>query len=93
MAQKSMTMAGTIGLIKASPAELRAEIAWVVVSPAFQRSHDASNAVALLLRYCLELPQAGSESAFRGWLVGRSRRHGWLCRGRRATVDRISKVL
>ena len=50
------TMAGVIALIKASPANLSAEIGWVIVFPAFQRTHVASKAVALLLRYCLELP-------------------------------------
>ena len=49
-------MAGVIALIKASPANLSAEIGWVIVFPAFQRTRVASNAVALLLRYCLELP-------------------------------------
>jgi len=59
-----MAMAGVIALIKASPANLSAEIGWVIVFPAFQRRHVASNAVALLLRYCLELPSdSESESA------------------------------
>ena len=49
-------MAGVIALIRASPANLSAEIGWVIVFPAFQRTRVASNAVALLLRYCLELP-------------------------------------
>lgn len=63
-AKPTMAMAGVIALIKASPANLSAEIGWVIVFPAFQRTHVASNAVALLLRYCLELPPAAdSESA------------------------------
>ena len=49
-------MAGVIALIKASPANLSAEIGWVIVFPAFQRTRVASKAIALLLRYCLELP-------------------------------------
>jgi hypothetical protein len=52
----AMAMAGVIALIKASPANLSAEIGWVIVFPAFQRTRVASNAVVLLLRYCLELP-------------------------------------
>jgi RimJ/RimL family protein N-acetyltransferase len=54
--EPTTAMAGVIALIKASPANLSAEIGWVIVFPAFQRTHVASNAVALLLRYCLELP-------------------------------------
>jgi RimJ/RimL family protein N-acetyltransferase len=49
-------LAGVIGLMDASPANLSAEIAWVLVYPAFQRTYVASNAIGLLLRYCLELP-------------------------------------
>jgi RimJ/RimL family protein N-acetyltransferase len=58
-----MTMAGTIALIKASPADLRAEIGWLFVFPAFQRTQVASSAAALLLRYCLELPSAANATA------------------------------
>jgi len=54
--ETATAMAGVIALIKASPANLSAEIGWVIVFPAFQRRHVASSAVALLLRYCLELP-------------------------------------
>ncbi|KAI9508970.1 acyl-CoA N-acyltransferase [Russula earlei] len=50
--------AGVIGLINASPENLSAEIAWVLVFPAFQRTYVTTNAVGLLLRYCLELPDA-----------------------------------
>jgi len=65
------TMAGVIALIKASPANLSAEIGWVIVFPAFQRRHVASNAVALLLRYCLELPSdSDSESGSADAAVG-----------------------
>jgi len=73
---KKTTMAGVIALIKASPANLSAEIGWVIVFPAFQRRHVASNAVALLLRYCLELPSASdsdSESANADGAVGATR--------------------
>ena len=49
-------LAGVIGLVHASPANLSAEVAWVLVFPAFQRTYVASNAIGLLLRYCLELP-------------------------------------
>lgn len=49
-------MAGVIGLINASAANLSAEIAWVLVFPAFQRTYVTSNAVGILLQYTLELP-------------------------------------
>ena len=49
------TLAGVIGLIHVSPVNLSAEVAWVLVFLAFQRTYVASNAIGLL-RYCLELP-------------------------------------
>jgi RimJ/RimL family protein N-acetyltransferase len=49
-------MAGVIGLIHASAQNLSAEIAWVLVFPAFQRTYVTSNAVGILLQYTLELP-------------------------------------
>jgi len=50
--------AGVIGLLNTSPTNLSAEIAWVLVFPEFQRTYVTTNAVGLLLRYCLELPSA-----------------------------------
>ncbi|KAI0303541.1 acyl-CoA N-acyltransferase [Multifurca ochricompacta] len=49
------TLTGTIGLLKASPVHLSVEIGWVFVFPSFQHTHVTSNAVGLLLQYCLEL--------------------------------------
>jgi RimJ/RimL family protein N-acetyltransferase len=49
-------MVGVISLIKASAEHLSAEIAWIVVFPAFQRTYVTSNAVGLVLHYALELP-------------------------------------
>ena len=49
-------MAGVIGLINASAAQLCAEIAWVLVFPAFRRTYVTSNAIGILLQYILELP-------------------------------------
>ena len=51
-------LAGVIGLINTWPANLSTEIAWVLVFPAFRRTYVATNAIALLLRYCLEPPNA-----------------------------------
>ncbi|THH11137.1 hypothetical protein EW146_g8144 [Bondarzewia mesenterica] len=48
------SMAGVIGLISTSAANLSTEVGWVVTFPAFQRTHVTSHAVGLLLRYCLE---------------------------------------
>ncbi|KAI0261286.1 acyl-CoA N-acyltransferase [Gloeopeniophorella convolvens] len=50
--------AGVIGLVQASAHTLSVEIGWVLVFPAFQRTHVAPNAVGLLLQYCLEVPDA-----------------------------------
>ena len=52
------SLAGVIGLPRASPAQLTAEIGFLIVFPAFQRTHVATHAVGLLLRYCLNLPSA-----------------------------------
>jgi RimJ/RimL family protein N-acetyltransferase len=49
-------MAGVIGLIKASVEHLSAEIGWVLVFPAFQRTYVTSNAIGIVLQYTLELP-------------------------------------
>jgi RimJ/RimL family protein N-acetyltransferase len=50
--------AGVIGLINTTPMNLSVEMAWVVVFPEFRRSYVTSNAVGLVLNYCLELPSA-----------------------------------
>ena len=52
------SLAGVIGLYNSSAANLSTEIAFVVVLPAFQRTHISSNAVGILQRYCLDLPTA-----------------------------------
>ncbi|TFY61050.1 hypothetical protein EVJ58_g4757 [Rhodofomes roseus] len=52
------TFAGIIGLIRTSRAQLSTEIGYAVVFPAFQRKKIATNATAILLNYCLELPTA-----------------------------------
>jgi len=52
---------GVIGLFGASPTNLSAEIAWIVVFPEFRRTYVTSNAVGLILNYCLELPSAPPE--------------------------------
>jgi RimJ/RimL family protein N-acetyltransferase len=53
--------AGLIGLIGASPTNLSVEIGWIVVFPEFRRTYVTSNAVGLLLNYCLQLPSAPPE--------------------------------
>ncbi|OBZ73103.1 hypothetical protein A0H81_06744 [Grifola frondosa] len=52
------SLAGVMGLYNTAPQHLSTEIAFVVVFPAFQRTHVATNAVGLLLRYTLQLPHA-----------------------------------
>lgn len=56
--ERSGSFAGVLGLYHTSSANLCTEIAFVVIFPAFQRTHVASNAVGILLRYCLEPPSA-----------------------------------
>lgn len=52
-------LAGILGLLNTSSVNLATEIGFVIVLPAFQRTHVASNAVGLLLHYCLDLPAEG----------------------------------
>ena len=51
-------LAGVIGLRDISSTQLTTEIASVIIFPAFQRTHVATHAVGVLLRYCLDLPSA-----------------------------------
>jgi RimJ/RimL family protein N-acetyltransferase len=53
-------MAGLIGLIRTSRENLCTEIGWIIVFPAFQRTYVTTNAIGLLLRYCLDLPVPGA---------------------------------
>ena len=50
------TFAGVIALAAALPPHLSVTMAWVLVFPERQRTYVASNAIGLLLQYCLELP-------------------------------------
>jgi len=52
-------LAGAIGFCNASAPNLAVEIAFVLISPQFQRTHVTSNAIGLLLHYALDLPIAG----------------------------------
>jgi RimJ/RimL family protein N-acetyltransferase len=53
------SMAGMIGLVHHSIQNLSTEIGPVVILPQFQRTHVCTNAVGIMMRYCLELPSAG----------------------------------
>ncbi|KAJ7040923.1 acyl-CoA N-acyltransferase [Mycena alexandri] len=52
-------LAGIIGLLDTSAANLSTEIGFVITLPRFQRTHVTSNAAGLLLRWALELPAEG----------------------------------
>ncbi|KAG6917400.1 hypothetical protein DXG01_002669 [Tephrocybe rancida] len=51
--------AGAIGYSNGSAPNLALEIAWVLISPEFQRTHVTTNAIGLLLKYALDLPGKG----------------------------------
>lgn len=53
------TLAGIISLMNSSVTHLCTEIGYVVMLPEFHRTHVTTNAVGLLLHYCLDLPEAG----------------------------------
>jgi RimJ/RimL family protein N-acetyltransferase len=48
--------AGVIALLTTFPMNLSTELGWLVIFPEFRRSYVTSNAIGLLLNYCLELP-------------------------------------
>ncbi|KAG6907055.1 hypothetical protein DXG01_010741 [Tephrocybe rancida] len=52
-------IAGVIGLCDASAVNLHAEIAFVMISPKFQRTHVTTNATGLLMHWVLDLPSEG----------------------------------
>ncbi|TCD60891.1 hypothetical protein EIP91_009368 [Steccherinum ochraceum] len=54
-----LPLAGLVGLLGTSPADLSTELGWLVTLPAFQRTHTTTHAVGLLLAYCLDLPEEG----------------------------------
>ncbi|KAJ7104161.1 hypothetical protein B0H15DRAFT_918775 [Mycena belliarum] len=56
---QSGALAGVIGLIHTSSQNRWTEIACVICFPDFQRTFVNTNAVGLLLRYCLDLPKDG----------------------------------
>jgi RimJ/RimL family protein N-acetyltransferase len=56
---KDGAFAGTIGLLNTSVEHLSTEFGFVVIFPAFQRTHVTSNAIGLLMRYTLDLPNEG----------------------------------
>ena len=51
-------LAGVMALYNTSGAHLSTEIGFVLIFPEFQGTHVARTAIALLLRYCLEKPDA-----------------------------------
>lgn len=52
-------LAGVIALANTSPLNLVAEVAYLVILPAFHRTYVTTNAIGLLLQYCLDLPSQG----------------------------------
>ncbi|KAI0704610.1 acyl-CoA N-acyltransferase [Earliella scabrosa] len=52
------SLAGIVSLLNTVPLNLTTEIGFVMVFPAFRRTHVAKSMIGLLLRYALELPSA-----------------------------------
>lgn len=53
------TLAGTIGFLNSSVADLSTEIGYVITLPEFQRTHVTTNGAGMLLHYGLDLPKDG----------------------------------
>ncbi|KAH7884751.1 acyl-CoA N-acyltransferase [Phlebopus sp. FC_14] len=68
-------LAGTIGLLGYSPNNLSVEIGVLCVLPAFQRTHVASHAVGILLKYCFALPRVTPSGERDGPGLGMRRVH------------------
>ena len=73
-----------MGLFHCSATNLCAEIAWIAVLPAYQRTHVASNAVGVLLKYCLESEHASPPG------LG-LRRVQWVCHWRNVPSATIAE--
>ncbi|KAL5498928.1 hypothetical protein ACEPAH_1446 [Sanghuangporus vaninii] len=54
----SLRLAGVIGLLNTSVINQCTEIGYITIFPEYQRTHVTTNAVGLLLHYCLELPNS-----------------------------------
>ncbi|KAL5522951.1 hypothetical protein ACEPAF_1218 [Sanghuangporus sanghuang] len=54
----SPRLAGVAGLLNTSVIDQCAEIGFITIFPEYQRTHVTTNAVGLLLHYCLELPKS-----------------------------------
>ena len=52
-------LAGVIGYLNSSVEHESTEIGFVIILPAFQRTHVTSNAIGLLLHYALDAPEQG----------------------------------
>lgn len=51
--------AGVIGLLNTDPDNSSTELGWLIILPAFQRTHVTTNAIGLLLTWCLDSPTEG----------------------------------
>ncbi|KAK0440605.1 acyl-CoA N-acyltransferase [Armillaria borealis] len=51
--------AGVVGYLNSSAEDLVTEIGFVIIAPAFQKTHVTSNAVGLLTKYALDMPEDG----------------------------------
>ena len=51
--------AGVIGLLNTDPDNSSTELGWLIILPAFQRTHVTTNAIGLLLTWCLDSPSDG----------------------------------
>lgn len=53
------SMAGIIGLLHSSRQKLSTEIGPAIVLPPFQHTHVSTNAIGLMMHYCLDRPSTG----------------------------------
>ena len=88
-------LAGMIGLLNTDTANQFTEIGYIMTLPAFQRTHVTSNAIGLLLHYCLELPASAIESkdaSSQSFGPGLGlRRVQWLCHAENSNSRRAAE--
>jgi len=78
------SLAGIVGMLFTSLQHLFTEIGFIMVYPAFQRTHVATNAVGILLKYCLEPPSASPPG------IG-LRRVQWHCHWRNSASKKLAE--
>lgn len=58
-ADDAPSFAGMLGLLNTEPEHLKTELGFAITLPQFQRTHVTTNAIGLMLKWCLHVPAQG----------------------------------